>query len=268
MDHPTDHKTDAASGGNTLRWRLLRRGLLSYLGRSARKVLLNRTFVTERGPERWLRNDLDRFMREVQGECDALRPIAKLDALPATGNRIMVELAILTISAYRVLCRQGVDPADARAAIADTGWDIYAGQLALASQPFRLTTRDPVRRVQKTIRLLLRFPFTVSEAPGYAAKSWVDGDDIYTWFTHCPPHSFVRALIAEQGDKGELQAFAESWCQYDWPGADVIAGDGKRGHYERRKTLSAGDSVCDMCWRGKVLKASQKREKAPEPSGN
>ena len=59
----------------------------------------------------------------------------------------------------------------------------------------------------------------------------------------------VRAEASENDDNsGDMQAFRESWCRYDWPGADIIAGDGARGHYRRRQTLSHGDAVCDMRW--------------------
>jgi hypothetical protein len=240
-------------GHTALRWRIFHIVLFLYLRRAAGKVLLNRTLKAGNGTEiRWIKADLKRFLKVVKLEMANLRPIAELEKLPHTGNRILVELSILTIAAYRVLCREGIDPVDARVAIADTGWNIYASQLALASLPFRLTSRDPAIRLQRTIRLLLRFPFSASKAPGYEVNTWVKDGDIYTHFTHCPPQSFVRELIAQQGDSGELQAFAQSWCRYDWPGADIIAGDSQRGHYERAKTLSAGDKVCDMCWKGRA----------------
>ncbi|NOX72804.1 MAG: L-2-amino-thiazoline-4-carboxylic acid hydrolase [Alphaproteobacteria bacterium] len=236
-----------------LGWRIFHTVLFLYLGRAAGKVLLNRTLKSKAGSDlRWIKSDLKRFLAAVKLEMADLRPVAELEKLPYTGNRILVELSILTIAAYRVLCREGIDPADARAAIADTGWNIYASQLALASLPFRLTSRDPAVRLQRTVRLLLWFPFSASKAPGYEVKTWLKDGDIYTHFTHCPPQTFVRNLIAQQGDKGELQAFAESWCKYDWPGADIIAGDSQRGHYERTKTLSSGDKLCDMCWKGRA----------------
>lgn len=230
-------------------WRLFRWALFKYLEKSARKVLLNRRFS---GQERWLAADIARFLSLMQQDIVLLRPTAKLHLLPNIGNRIMVELAVMTIAAYRALGQMGIARKEAQTAVADIGWGIYASQLWLASLPFRLTSRDPAKRLQRTIRLLLRFPFGGSGAPGYAVKSWSDDGNIYTYFTHCPPQSFVRDLIAEKGDHGELQAFSASWCQYDWPGADIIAGDKQRGHYVRRQTLSAGDSVCDMCWRGKT----------------
>jgi hypothetical protein len=247
----------AHGSDNGFFWQVFRWILFRYLAYAARKVLLNRNFSVESdGPSRWLKTDLKNFLSLLQKDLAIIRPVAKFDELPSVGNRIMVELAVITIAAYRVLCQLGITRTEARAAIADIGWDIYASQLGLASLPFRLTTRDPGKRLQRTIRLLLRFPFGASGAPGYAVKSWSEGDDIYTYFTHCPPQTFVRDLIAEMGDGGELEAFSQSWCEYDWPGADVIAGDGLRGHYARGKTLSRGDAVCDMCWKG-VVKAKQ-----------
>jgi hypothetical protein len=187
-------------------------------------------------------------MSKVAAMADDLRPVANLDTLPNAGNRLMVEMAIFTNAAYRVLLEDGVSADSARALVADVGWDYYARLLRLTSLPFRLTSRDPGLRLQRTIRLLLWFPFSAPGAPGYAVEVCTDGPDILTYFTHCPPQTFVRTLTATKGDRGDLEAFRQSWCEYDWPGADLIADDGKRGHYVRNQTLSAGDPRCDMCW--------------------
>ena len=233
----------------SLRWRLFRQILFLYLGRVAGRVLLSRNLVRADGTSwRWLAPEKREFLARMKAELSLLRPIARLERLPKLGNRIMVELSVLTIAAYRVLVAMEVEKSTARAAVADIGWVIYAGQLRLASLPFRMTSRAPAKRLTRTIRLLLRFPFTPTGAPGYAVQSWQEGDDIFTHFTHCPPQSFARAVVDELGDGGELAAFSDSWCEYDWPGADIIAGDGARGHYRRRRTLSRGDAVCDMCW--------------------
>ena len=160
----------------------------------------------------------------------------------------MVELAVYTSAGYRCLLDQGLAPNEARQIVADAGWLVYMRMLGLASLPYRLTSRDPGTRLRRTIRSLLRFPFNAPGAPGYAVQARVENGDILTHFTNCPPHSFVRALVAED-DRGDLLAFRESWCRYDWPGADLIASDGQRGHYARPHTLSHGDGVCDMCWR-------------------
>jgi hypothetical protein len=206
--------------------------------------------ISENGQasRRWLPSDVDRFLSKVAAVAEDLRPVANLDALPKAGNRLMVEMAIFTSAAYRVLLDEGVPADSARALVADVGWDYYARLLRLTSLPFRLTSRDPGRRLRRTIRLLLRFPFSAPGAPGYEVDVRTEGPDILTYFTHCPPQTFVRTLVATQGDRGDLEAFRQSWCKYDWPGADLIADDGQRGHYVRHQTLSAGDPRCDMCW--------------------
>lgn len=167
-----------------------------------------------------------------------------------------MELTVFTVAAYRAMLRSGVDQRKAVEIVADIGWDVYSTLLSWSSMPFRLIYRDPGKRLRQTIRLLLRFPFNAPGAPGYAVDCWQEGDDLFTYFTHCPPQSFVRAVIKEQGDRGDLDAFYSSWCLYDFPGADIIAGDDKRGHYIRKKTLSRGDPVCDMCWAGRAKRQS------------
>jgi hypothetical protein len=232
-----------------LLWSVIHRAILITLRRSAHKVLMTREISENDQPaRRWLTPDFTLFMSQVIALANDLRPIAGLESQPRVGSRLMVEMAIFTSAAYRVLLDNGIKPECARILVADIGWDYYAKLLHLSSLPFRLTTRDPGRRLKRTIGFLLRFPFSAPGAPGYAVEVHNVGSDIQTHFTHCPPQSFVRNLIATREDRGDLEAFQQSWCKYDWPGADLIASDGKRGHYIRRKTLSEGDSVCDMCW--------------------
>ena len=236
--------TPAALGRRALRGTI---GLL--LGRAARTVLLSREIAMANGSrQRWLASDVRRFRAALPGSVAALRPHARFDDLRKFGNRLMVELAVLTVAAHRVLLDQGVGPDEARALVADLGWIVYARMLRLSSLPVRTLTRDPGRRLRWTIRMLLLFPFGASGAPGYAVQTGTEDANILTYFTHCPPLSFVRRLVAEGDDRGDLQAFRDSWCRYDWPGADIIADDGLRGHYRRGQTLSHGDPVCDMCW--------------------
>lgn len=233
-------------------WRSIRLLIRWRLSRSARKVLEARTLELADGtPRRWLPGEIDLFLEGLEERATRLRPAARLGELPSAGNRLMVELAVYTAAAYRALLDAGFREGSARRVVADIGWGVYAMLLRLNSLPFRLVARDPGRRLRGTIGLLLRFPFNAPGAPGYAVDARREGDDMLTHFTHCPPQSFVRTLIAETGDRGDLDAFYESWCQYDWPGADIIANDGRRGHYERRRTLSRGDPVCDMCWRAR-----------------
>jgi hypothetical protein len=232
-----------------LKWRLIRRILTRTVSSAARRILANRTLTdTDGHSSRWLYPEIERFLEALEEEAEALRPGARLETLPSFGNRLMVELAVYTAACDRVLRREGIEPATARQAVGDLGWDLYWRMLSLTSLHVRLITRDSGRRLRWMIRMLLRFPFNAPGAPGYAVNSWIEGDDILTHFTHCPPQSYVRQLSEETGDMDTLEAFRASWCLYDWAGADVIAGDGRRGHYRRRQTLSHGDPVCDMCW--------------------
>lgn len=222
------------------------------IGRSLRRVLRDRAVTNRHGERlRLLAPEIRRLLDRVEPEAEGLRAYAQLEHLPSFGNRLMVEFAVYTAACDRVMRKSDIAPADARAALSDAGWRVYRQMLLLASLPFRLATRDPGRRIRWTIRTLLRFPFDAPGAPGYEVETKDDGDRILTHFRHCPPQSFFRRLAMETDDPDALQAFRESWCLYDWPGADVIAGDGIRGHYRRTQTLSSGDPVCDMCWAGR-----------------
>lgn len=244
--------TERPGGANRLAvgaWKIFYKPLLH---RAARQILRGRLLdEREPGRGRWLEPDVRAFLGETWKRVDALLPAAELDELPTFGNRHNVFLAVVTTAAYQALLDRGVAPEYARVLFADIGWKIYSFMLRSVSLPFRLFVRDPGRRMERTLRTLMIFPFSAPGFPGYEVKVWTEGDDTYTHWTHCPPHTFVRRLVEREGDRGELQAFRESWCRYDWPGADVIAGDGGTGHYSRAQTLSRGDPVCDMCWHGR-----------------
>lgn len=181
-----------------------------------------------------------------------IQSVSNHDPATTLGQRILVRFTVLTTAVYRALLVLEVQRPDARAVMADATWKLYRLMVAMTSWPVRLTTRNPSKRLRRTVKILLWFPFKPTGAPGYAAKVWQDGDQFFTHFTHCPPQSFVRRLEEMQGDFGDLEAFRESWCRFDFPGADIIAGDGERGHHSRRRTLSDGDAVCDMCWKGQL----------------
>ncbi|MDT8449144.1 MAG: hypothetical protein RQ847_03125 [Wenzhouxiangellaceae bacterium] len=233
----------------TVKVRWMRRVMRFTVSRSMQRILRNRP-VTDRQGEtvRLLGPDIRGLPEKLEPEAEAIRPYAEFDRLPSFGNRLMVEFAVYTAACDRVMRYSNIDPADARAAFSDAGWHIYRRMLLVASLPFQLVTRDSGKRIRWTIQLLLRFPFNAPGAPGYEVETRAEDDKILTHFRNCPPQSYIRRLSAETNDPDALEAFRESWYLYDWPGADVIAGDGVRGHYRRSQTLSRGDPVCDMCW--------------------
>lgn len=252
------HGTKPSLTHNDVVWRITRACLMAAFGRSARKVLHGRMRDTDQPQLRtWDRDGIRLFLSATETRAVSLRPAVSLEQFPRFGNRLMVELTVLTVSAYRVMLDLGISDKEASRSVGEVGWDFYQAMLRLYSLPFRLLYRDPRRRIKATIRLLLRFPFGAAGKPGYEVTVWSDASSIHTHFTHCPPQSAVRAIVAGHGDKGDLEAFYESWCQYDWPGADLIAADGVSGHYSRPHTLSRGDAVCDMCWSGVAVPAQR-----------
>lgn len=232
-------------------WCPVRWVLQLALTRASKSIILSRNIGYSTGHKsRWLKSDFKSFRKRFSATTNDLRSVAGLELLPNVGSKLMVELTIFTIAAYRTFIDIGVPEPDAQELVADIGWRIYSALLTVSSLPARVSSRDPAVRLGRTIKSLLWFPFSLSASPGYNANVWSSDDAIHTHFTHCPPQTFVRGLIEKGGDRGELDAFKASWCKYDWPGADIIAGDGKRGHYQRKRTLSHGDPVCDMCWSG------------------
>jgi hypothetical protein len=219
------------------------------LKRSAKQILQGRLLNPNKPKDgRWLWPEVKQLLKSTWGRVDTLLTEAALVDIPTLGNRHNVFLAVLTTAVYQTLLETGLGKHRSASLVADVGWKLYGLGICLMSLPFRLTMRDPGKRVNKTIRALLVFPFNAPGKPGYEVKVQEQDGKVLTHWTWCPPQAFVRSLTEKEGDKGELEAFYKSWCLYDWPGADLMAGDGKRGHYERKLTLSKGDPVCDMCW--------------------
>lgn len=233
--------------------------------RAARQILEGREKDLDRPEEgRWLRHEVREFIGGVFRRIDGLVPVARLEALPTRGNRHNVFLAMLTTACYQEQVDRGASPRYAATLMSDIGWKIYGSMLKWISFPFRVTTPDRQKAMERTLRALMIFPFSAPGAPGYEVETRSEGGRYYTFWRHCPPQTFVRTLVAERGDGGELDAVRRSWCLYDWDGADVLAGDGRKGHYSRTTTLSHGDSVCDMCWHARPANADPALSDADE----
>lgn len=229
-------------------WKMIYTPLLL---RGARQILRGRrldTHVPEEG--RWLDSDVKAYLKRVWKRTDALMPVAQLDELPDFGNRHNVFLAALTTAAFQVMLERGVPPEYARILVADLGWKIYRWILITGCFPLRMITRTTPARMRMSVRAMTRLMFSAPGPPGYEVRTWTQGSDTFTHWTHCPPLEFVRRVIEANGDRGELDAFYHSWCLYDWAGADLLANNGQKGHYSRQHTLSRGDPACDMCWHG------------------
>jgi hypothetical protein len=189
-----------------------------------------------------VRDVVDRSVRYI----DDLVVFAELDRLKRRGNRLNVRLAVLTVAVYRALLDVGVPRDHAVDLVADAGWRLYV----LGTRPLiaagRLRARGRQRRINTVIRWMLRFPFSAPGRPGYEVEVREEDSAIYTTWTWCPPQVFVRELVTQHDDRGDLEAFRRSWCSYDWALNDLLAGG--NGCYSRPCTMSDGDSRCDMRW--------------------
>jgi hypothetical protein len=199
---------------------------------------------------RFLRADVDAFLEDVWKHVAVLLREEGLNQIPTFGNRHNVFLGALTIAAYHSLIERGVEQRYAMELFADVGWKVYERMLEIPFFFARVRTRDPQRRMNFVLTALMRFPFSAPGEPGYEVQAWSEPGRFHTHWTYCAPLGFVKRYVARHGDRGELEAFFQSWCLYDWPAADILAGGraGEHGHYERPNTLSRGDAVCDMCW--------------------
>lgn len=231
--------------------KVLARVYRPVVNRAARAVLQGRRFDLQR-PEagRFLRADVDRFVDDVWRRIDDLLREDDLHEIPTVGNRHNVFLGALTIAAYHSLLDLGIERRYAMELFADVGWKVYERMVKIARFLGTLRTRDPQLRMDVVLEGLIRFPFSAPGRPGYEVHAWSEALSFHTDWTYCAPLGFVKGYIERHGDQGELEAFYRSWCLYDWPAADILAGGkaGEHGHYKRPHTLSRGDSVCDMCW--------------------
>ena len=222
----------------------------SLIKSSAHKTLQDSLKNIDDGQaDRWTKDEVNILLKNTWVRVDSMLLKTNLNDMPTIGSRHNVFLAIVTTAAYRELISKGISQNYAARLIADVGWKLYALGIKIYSLPFRLTSKNPAIRIERTIKLLMKFPFSAPGRPAYEATVWKQDNDYFTHWTWCPPQAYVRQLVEQEGDHGELEAFYQSWCLYDWPGADIMAGDGQKDHYQRRLTQSKGDKVCDMCWK-------------------
>jgi len=139
--------------------------------RSARQILQGRFLnLDDREKGRFLRGDVDEVLRATWRNVDELLPRAGLAQLPTLGNRHNVFLAVVTTAAYRALLEFGVERTYAADLINDVGWKLYSLGIQVASWPFAISTRDSGKRIERTIRMLMVFPFSAPGRPGYEVK--------------------------------------------------------------------------------------------------
>ena len=157
-----------------------------------------------------------------------------------TGNRLMIFLTMVTVACYESLKKEGLSEDMANTYFYEIGWSVYKSLSYPAIFLSKLRYRAPQKQLNTFIKLLCMFPFS-QDKNGYQYKVWEEKDRLCTDWHQCAPHNYIKSL-----DNPEyLKLFQNSWCQYDFFLPQLL---NPNGHYERTKTLSCGDEVCDMKW--------------------
>jgi hypothetical protein len=105
--------------------RIIRALLRSEARRAAHQALQGRAWDRSR-PERGrlLGHEVDAILGRAWQLVDEMLPEARLDQIPARGNRQNVLFAVLTVAAYRALRDEGLEREYAMELVADVGWKV------------------------------------------------------------------------------------------------------------------------------------------------
>ena len=222
-----------------------------WITKRALKQVVQGRMISPGDPEagRLLPLQVDEIFKATFAGVDSIMKEEPLADIPTLGNRHNVFLAVLTISIYHALLEVGLSRQRARVLLADAGWKLYVTFLIIPKTVARVLRRDPQRRMNIMLNMFLRFPFSAPGRPGYEVTTKEQADRFLTTWTYCPPYFFVKQYVEQHGDRGEMKAFQQSWCWFDWAlSYTMMDGEDPPGFYQRPKTLSFGDDYCNMCW--------------------
>jgi len=198
--------------------------------RAARAGLVGRK-RDRNSPEkgRFTRAEVDNILKQVWQSYDQLAPLVPQE--PKLGNRMNMLLACMSLAFFRVLMATGVEREYAIDLFGDAAWKVYTTWGRLPIFVARLLTRDPRKRIQISVNMFLRFPFT---PPGYIFERLPSSEGISFDMQRCP--------VAEYFQKQEASDLCVgTWCNLDFALAEMWG-----GRLERTETLAAGHARCDF----------------------
>ncbi len=155
------------------------------------------------------------------------------------GNRLLMASAVRSLALYQALS-EIVDDKDYLSELAgDLYWKLYERDLKPMLYISGVLHRDPYKRLNFMGRHMAKHVFSPPEYKvNYQKKQ--DGFDLD--FYRCPICDYFR----EHGEK-ELDFFRKTWCILDFALPDIL--QKVPATYERTKTLSSGDDMCNMKFR-------------------
>ncbi len=206
-------------------------------GRWAGKQVLLGRYVDREAPEkgRIASEQFEQILARTWDNYDELAPGAHIERIKTPGSRQNVLLGVFSLAIYRALLAEGIEESYATELVADLAWKVYEKWIVAPRFLARLKSDDPQEQMNSMLRMFLRFPFN---RPGYDWKANSKPDSMEIDFFRCP----VRDYLASEGEEEFMR---NTWCTLDFALAQAMT---KGGRYERPRTLSAGDDLCEMRW--------------------
>jgi hypothetical protein len=206
-------------------------------GRWAGKQVLLGRYVDREAPEkgRITNEQFERVLARTWDNYDELAPGAHIERIETPGSRQNVLLGVFSLAIYRALLAEGIEQSYATELVADLAWKVYEKWIVAPRFVARLKGGNPQEQMNSMLRMFLRFPFN---RPGYEWKVNSGPDSMGIDFYRCP----VRDYLASEGEEEFMR---NTWCTLDFALAQAMV---RGGRYERPRTLSAGDNLCEMKW--------------------
>jgi len=153
------------------------------------------------------------------------------------GGKQMVRGAVGGVAIYKALRNFGIEKAYAIELAGDIGYQFYKMRIAPFRRVARIFARDPAKQMDLIQRLIIKM---VLKSPDYDVAVRNPPGGLEYDILRCPMYEYFKTLGAE-----EMEYFRKTLCTYDWPIAEYCV---KGGCYNRTKTLSHGDDMCDQRW--------------------
>jgi hypothetical protein len=151
------------------------------------------------------------------------------------GGQQMIRGAVGGVAIYRALRDFGIEKAYAIELGGDIGYQFYK----LRADPFRWVAQLFARKPSKQMDIIQRlFIEIVLQSPDYDIVVCNPPSGLEYDILRCPMWEYYKTLGAE-----EIEYFQKTSCTSDWPFAEYLV---KGGCYNRTKTLSHSDEMCDQ----------------------
>lgn len=186
---------------------------------------------------RFTRAEIKEILKKVWSEFESHSE--KVPREETVGGRMNIQLACLTLSAFKVLLASGIKRDYATQLVADIAWKVYRQWGVLVISIARILTRNKAKQMETAVNTFLKFPFS---PPAYIFERLPAPDGVYLDMLRCP--------IAEYLEKNQATDLCiESWCNLDFALARMWGGT-----LERQGTLAMGCDRCDFKFKANVRK--------------